>query len=221
MRNEKGQLEIIERKLNLLRKKIVRASFFAKACHIGSALSCVELLQDIFSKMKKGDKFLFSKASGACAFYVMLGHSGKKLVEYLKKYPLSSKEVPGVLHSVGSLGHGLPVAVGLALSNRKRDVYVLMSDGELQSGTSWECLLFIKQHHITNLKIYVDANGLQACGTIKDILDLPYRFLKKNGFKIIKTIKGKGVDFMENKVEWHYKNLDGNLFEKAIFQLSD
>jgi len=204
-----------------LRRAIIESSFLAKACHIGSALSCVELLQDIFSKMKKGDKFLFSKASGACAFYVMLGHSGKKLVEYLKKYPLSSKEVPGVLHSVGSLGHGLPVAVGLALSNRKRDVYVLMSDGELQSGTSWECLLFIKQHHITNLKIYVDANGLQACGTIRDILDLPYRFLKKNGFKIIKTIKGKGIDFMQNDFRWHYFNLTPELYAKAIFQIID
>ena len=202
-----------------IRQEILTASFKAHACHIGSALSCVELLQDIFSKMKKGDRFLFSKASGACAFYVMLGYSGKKLVEYLKKYPLSSKEVPGVLHSVGSLGHGLPVAVGLALSNRKSDVYVLMGDSELQCGTTWECLLFIRQHGLNNLKIYVDYNGLQACDRIDNILKIPKYFLIKNGFNLIATTKGKGVDFIQNKVGWHYWNLTPELYEKAIFQI--
>ena len=154
-----------------LRKSILKASYDAHACHIGSALSCVEIVRYIFSKMKKKDRFIFSKASGVATLYCLL-HK-EKSSEYLRKYPLASKEVPGILHSVGSLGHGLPVAVGLALSDRKRDVYVLMSDGELQCGTTWECLLFIRQHKIKNLKIYVDNNGLQACGKIKDILDLP------------------------------------------------
>ena len=94
-----------------------------------------------------------------------------------------------------------------------------MSDAELQCGTTWECLLFIKQHKLKNLKIYVDNNGLQACGAIKDILNLPYNFLKKNRFKIIKTIKGKGIDFMEKKFEWHYFNLNPVLYEKAILQI--
>jgi len=206
-----------------LRREILKTSYLAGACHIGSSLSCVEILLGILRKMKKKDRFIFSKASGACAYYILLAEAGhfpkEKLSYYLKNYPLCDKRVPGVIHSVGSLGHGLPVATGLALADRIRDVYILMSDSELQSGTTWECLLFIKQHKLKNLKIYVDNNGLQACGKIKDILDLPWGFLKKNGFKIIKTVKGKGVDFMENKAEWHYWNLDEAKLKKALCQL--
>ena len=194
-----------------MREIILKSSFLAGACHISSSLSAVKPLRLICSKMKKNDRFIFSKASGACAYYILLaenGHFSKQDVSfYLKKYPLSDKNVPGVLHSVGSLGHGLPVALGLALADRTRDVYVLMSDSELQCGTTWECLLFKKQHKLKNLKIYVDWNGLQACGKIKDILDLPWGFLKKNGVKLIKTIKGDGVSFMENRIEWHYFNI--------------
>ena len=203
-----------------IRKDILKTSYEAGACHIGSALSCVEILLEIFKRMKKGDRFIFSKASGVCAYYVLLSRVGRfpknDLVKYLKRYPLCDKRVPGVLHSVGSLGHGLPVAVGLALSDRDRDVYVLMSDGELQAGTTWECLLFVKQHKLTNLNIIVDHNGLQACGKIKDILDIPWEFLRQGGFKVVKTIKGKGVPWMENRVEWHYLNLNKQLYEKAI-----
>ena len=65
----------------------------------------------------------------------------------------------------------------------------------------------------------MDNNGYQAYGKIKDILDLPWDFLKKMGVRRIKTIKGKGVDFMENKNEWHYLNLNADTYEKAIRQL--
>jgi len=206
-----------------LRRMIIENSFRSNACHIGSALSAIEIIVEIFSKMGKNDLFVFSKASGVAALYVILAEKGyfpkNKVAYYLKKYPLASKEVPGVLHSVGSLGHGLPVATGLALADRKRDVYVLVSDGELQCGTTWECLLFIKHHKIKNLKIYCDWNGLQACGKIKDILDLPYDFLRKRGIKMIKTIKGKGVNFMENRYEWHYWNLSEFQFKQAMKEL--
>jgi len=202
---------------------IIESSYEAEACHIGSALSCVDILIDIFSNLRKGDFFIFSKASGAAALYAILAEKGviprNKVAYYLKKYALPSKNIPGVIWSGGSLGHGLPAAVGLALGT-KRKVYCLMSDAELQEGTTWECLLFMKQHKLKNLEVIVDANGYQACGRIKDILDLPYDFLKKSGFKIIKTIKGKGVSFMKNNNQWHYRNLDKKLYEKAICELS-
>jgi len=210
---------------NRLRREILTASYKAKACHIGSALSCIDIIMDIFSKMKPSDYFIFSKASGAAALYVALSEIGvipkKKVVDYLKKYPLASKKVPGVLVDSGSLGHGLPIACGLALSDKNRNVYVLMSDGELQEGTTWESLLFKKQHKLDNLIIYVDCNGFQACGKIKDILDLPYRFLIQNGFHCIATKKGWGVDFMEDNNNWHYKNLDEDSYSRAILQLAD
>lgn len=159
-----------------IRKLILEASYEAHACHIGSALSCVEILIEIFNKKKENDLFIFSKASGVAAYYAVLSELGvipsDKVAFYLKNYPLVSKEVPGVIWSGGSLGHGLPVAVGLAYVDRTRDVYVLMSDGELQSGTTWESALFAAQHKLNNLKVFVDYNEIQACGKIEEISDL-------------------------------------------------
>ena len=208
-----------------LRREIIEASYKAHACHIGSALSCVDIVLDIYNKMGKDDIFVFSKASGVAALYVVLAEKGyfpkSKVAYYLKKYPLPSRKVPGVTVDGGSLGHGLPMACGIALADKKRKVYVLMSDGELQCGTTWESLLFKKQHKLNNLKIIVDANEFQACGKIKDILDVPWDFLRSMGIKVVKTIKGKGVSFMENNNDWHYFNLDENTYKEAIRQLTD
>lgn len=208
-----------------LRREIIEASYKAHACHIGSALSCVDIVLDIYNKMGKDDIFVFSKASGVAALYVVLAEKGyfpkSKVAYYLKKYPLASRKVPGVTVDGGSLGHGLPMACGIALADKKRKVYVLMSDGELQCGTTWESLLFKKQHKLNNLKIIVDANEFQACGKIKDILDVPWDFLRSMGIKVVKTIKGKGVSFMENNNDWHYFNLDENTYKEAIRQLTD
>ena len=101
-------------------KNILKTSFEAGACHIGSALSCIDIIRDVYeNRLKDRDIFIFSKASGVCAFYTILSEQGyfpkEKITEYLKKYPLANKEVPGVLHSVGSVGMGLSVALGLAL----------------------------------------------------------------------------------------------------------
>jgi transketolase len=207
-----------------MRKSIIENSYKAGACHIGSALSCVEILVDIyFNKLKENDVFIFSKASGVSAFYSVLAQKGiipqNKVAFYLKKYPLPNKNVPGCLFSVGSLGHGLPFAVGMALKS-KGNIYILLGEAEVQEGTFWECLLFKRQHKLKNLKIIIDNNGLQALGKVKDILELPYSFLKQNGVMVVKTIKGKGISFLENKVLSHYLNLDKNGFEKAILQLN-
>jgi len=209
-----------------LRKLILQASYDAGACHIGSALSCVDIVDDIYSKMKKEDRFIFSKASGVCALYAVLAKRGiiaeNKVADYLKKYPLANKDVSGVIHSVGSLGHGLPVAVGLALADRTRKVYCLIGDGDVQEGTAYESLLFARQHKLKNLKIIVDKNSLQACGATKDILDIDKALkLLKQLFpiKVVKTIKGKGVSFIENRYEWHYWNLTPKLLKQALKEL--
>jgi len=208
-----------------VRISIIENSYKAKACHIGSALSCVEILVDIyFNKLKKNDIFIFSKASGVAALYSVLAEKRiiphNKIAFYLKNYPLPNRKVPGVLIDGGSLGHGLAIAVGIALTNKKRDIYCLMSDGEFQEGTAWESLLFKKQHKLDNLKIYCDWNKFQACGKIKDILDIPWDFIKSMGVKVVDTIKGAGVDFLENKVESHYVNLNEDTYQDAIRQLS-
>ncbi len=253
-------INALEKLAKVIRQNILKASFEAGACHIGSALSCVEILIALYSKiLKKGlpagrqdDVFLFSKASGASALYAVLAEKGivdrKKLAYYLKNYPLAGREVPGVIWSAGSLGHGLPVAVGMALADKKRKVYCLVSDGELQEGTTWESALFANHHNLNNLAVIVDRNYFQACGKTEEILKLEPLAKKWQAFNwqvkvinghsfseiesalkmkhnrplviIAKTVKGKGVDFMEKDFEWHYKNLTPALYEKALLCLS-
>ena len=224
-----------------IRRDIINASYEAKACHIGSALSCVEIIAVLHSEiLKEGDFFVFSKASGVAAYYSILAEKyGFNLADKLRNYPLPSTEVPGIIHSMGSMGHGLPIAVGLAYANRNKRVYCLMSDGEIAEGTTWESLLFASHHNLKNLTIIIDRNFIQACGKTEDVLKLGNLEAKCKSFGcgticvdghsievlklvletsntiprvvIAETVKGKGVDFMENKVEWHYRNLDEKL----------
>ncbi len=123
----------LKNKIKQIKRDILISSFKAKACHIGSALSCVEILVDLYyNRMGKNDLFLFCKASGVSVLYAILADKGyfpkNKIAYYLKKYPLCSKKVKGIIHSVGSVGMGLSVGVGLAFANRKRKVYCLISD---------------------------------------------------------------------------------------------
>ena len=221
----------MQNKIKQLRRDVLLASYDSGACHIGSALSCIEILVKIFYEYgfdKEKDTFVFGKASGVSAMYAMLADKGyfpkEKIAEYLKEYPLSSKEVPGIIHSFGSVGHGLSVASGIALGNKLKNkngnVYVLLSDGDFQEGSTYESCLFVKQHKLDNLCVFVDNNGLQACGKTKEILDLEdtwdFLYCILPVCHIIKTTKGKGVSFMENDYKWHYNNLTKDLLEIAL-----
>lgn len=234
-----------------IRREILKVSYEAGACHIGSALSCVEILVSLYwNILKKEDIFLFSKASGASALYCVLAKKGiiprNKVAYYLKNYPLASKEVPGIIHSVGSLGHGLSVACGLALADRKRRVFCLISDAELNEGSTWEALLFAAHHKLSNLIIIVDRNNLQALGKTEDILKLENLYKKFKAFNcevynidghsfgwgkfldnnndltiiIANTIKGKGVKQFENKYESHYQNITKEGLAEGLLQLN-
>lgn len=254
--SKKGPLYEFARKV---RQDILKASFEAHACHVGSALSCVEIITFLYCNIlkkalpsgKQEDIFLFSKASGVAALYAVLAQRGiishEKIAQYLKEYPLPGKEVPGVIWSGGSLGHGLPVAVGLALADRKRKVYCLVSDGELQEGTTWESALFANHHKLANLTVIIDRNQFQACGATEDILKLEplakkfqafgwdakevdgHNFLQlekalkvkhqKPLVVIAKTVKGKGISFCEKDYTWHYRNLDEELLKQGLKEL--
>jgi len=247
--NSKSALSILAKKI---RQNILKASLEVNACHVGSALSCVEILIALYFRiLKKRDIFLFSKASGVSTLYAVLAERGvisrQKVAYYLKKYPLAGKEVPGVIWSAGSLGHGLPVAVGMALADRKRKVYCLISDGELEEGTTWESALFTNHHQMGNLTVIVDRNYFQACGKTEKILKLEplkdkwesfgWQVKKINGHSfselesalktkhkkpliiIANTIKGKGVSFCENEYSWQYRNLNDELLKQALKEL--
>lgn len=230
--------------MSSLRKKIIISSYEAGACHIGSALSCVEIIEAIYSVKTSEDVFIFAKASGVSALYCHL--HPEKASEYLKKYPLPSKEVPGVIWSGGSLGMGLSIATGMALADRSRKVFCLISDGELQEGQTWEAIMFASHHKLDNLIVFVDRNGLQALGNTEDICALEplcekfrafgwnatrvnghnkeeiIKCLKIEGPLIIiaETIKGKGFKEAENNYKWHYENLNETRFKEAVLQLS-
>lgn len=210
-----------------IKKSVLNNSYITKACHIGSALSCIRIMCDIFNILEERDVFIFGKASGVATYYSILSEKGyfpeNKIAYYLKNYPLVSKEVPGVIWSGGSVGHGLSVACGLALADRTRDVYVLLSDGECQEGSTYEACLFARQHYLNNLYVIVDNNGIQACDKTCDVLDLStaFEFMKATlpNCEIVQTIKGEGVDFMENAIGWHYWNLDQEKLKKALCQI--
>jgi transketolase len=225
-----------------MRDKILEVSYKAGACHIGSALSCVEILEaiDRVRVPEDASEFIFAKASGVGAYYCMRFDTNKA-IELLKEHPLPSKE-GGLIWSGGSLGQGLSVACGIALTGKK--VYVLLSDGELQEGQTWEALMFAAHHKLPIVAV-VDRNRLQALGSTESICSLEplqakfkafgwntkvcdghnvrrlCRALKGKTPRIViaNTIKGKGVPFMENNYEWHYKNLTEERYAEAILSM--
>lgn len=244
-----------------IRRKIVELLYKHQACHLGSCLSCVEILVALyFGKiMKKKDKFLLSKGWAAAALYSVLAEKGiidwdDLLENYYtprsKYWGLVHHTVPGVEHSFGSAGHGLPIAIGMALADRNRKIYCLVSDGEMDCGTTWESALFASHHRLDNLVVLVDYNKFQAFGKTNEVLNLEplakkwkdfgWQVFEINGhdFKallntlkkipkvkdkphiiICHTIKGKGISFTENKLEWHYFNLTSELYARAKREL--
>jgi len=243
-----------------IRKRVIELLYKHKAAHLGSCMSCIEILVALYFKiMRPEDKFLLSKGWAAAALYSVLAEKG--IIDwddlYENYYELGSKywglvhhTVPGIEHSFGSAGHGLPVAIGMALADRNRKVFVLMSDGEMDCGTTWESALFAPHHKLDNLVVLADYNKLQAFGRTNKVLNLEPLVQKWKVFnwdvyeidghnfpqllKVLKlaiekkgkphiiichTVKGKGISFAENKLEWHYFNLTPELYEKAKREL--
>ena len=165
-----------------------------KSGHIGSMLSMADILPVIYTRIlnvdpadpRKADRdrFILSKGHGGAALLALLAELGFFPLEWLDEYycdngKLSghiSHHIPGVEFSTGSLGHGLPVACGMAMAARqagkKHRIFCMSSDGDLNEGSSWEAIMLAGQHHFDNLTMLVDYNRLQALGKSKDIIDL-------------------------------------------------
>ena len=166
----------------------------AKASHIGSALSVIDIIAVLYGqilvfdpispKYVDRDRFILSKGHACTALYAALARCGFFPIDNLKTYgqnysPLMnhvSHKVDGVEFSTGSLGHGLSFGVGKALfakvTKKKWKVYVVMSDGELDEGSNWEALMFAAHHQLDNITAIIDCNGLQSLTTVKDTLNL-------------------------------------------------
>ena len=140
--------------------------------HYGGSFSCAEILINLWDHLlADSDRFVLSKGHGCWVYYVILRELGFNPT--LEGHPHYEPE-EGIFCTAGSMGHGLPVSMGMALArklgNQTGKVFVLMGDGECQEGTTWESLLIAGQLKLNNLVAIVDNNGIQGSGFVKDIL---------------------------------------------------
>lgn len=259
---------------NVLRFRVVKMSNKAKSAHLGSCLSCMDILVALYFDILKLDAsnpkddvrdiFIMSKGHAVMALYAALSERSFFDKRELEKFNIDgsllaehppAKGIPGVEAATGSLGHGLPIAAGHALGMKlkskdlrsKNRVYALLSDGENNEGSTWEAAMFASSNGLNNLTVFVDYNKWQATGRSDEIMngnDLEARWkafgwdtYRINGHdikEILKvgsirsdvpiailadTIKGKGVSFMEDDNNWHYRIPNAEEVEQARAEL--
>ena len=200
-------------------KRLLDISYENQLHHLGSYFSCVETIDDIYSKMNQDDIFILSNGHAAVALYVVLEKHFKfdaqDLLNEMGEHP-HRNELKKVHCSTGSLGMGITVAVGRALSKKDRDVYCMISDGECSEGSVWESLKFIHENDINNLKIYVNANGWAAYDSIDiDYLEKSLKSFNPNINFIKTTVEQYGLTGLSA----HYKNFTKEQYEEAVESL--
>jgi transketolase len=157
-----------------LRCKTFNAFIEHGEAHLGGSFSIIELLILLYYiLMSDTDKFILSKAHASFPLCILLRDRGFSPVI---KTHLEIDEANGIHATTGSLGHGLPIAVGMAIARKKMgipgSIYVMISDGECQEGTTWESALIAAAHNLDNLILIVDYNKIQALSRIEDVLPL-------------------------------------------------
>ena len=194
-----------------LRKRIIEISYKRKSAHLGSSLSCLEILFVCFLQNKKNNcEIILSKGHAALAYYVVLEEFSKKFNAsnfILDKSNLwghitkSSNKNNFLKFGFGSLGYGLGISAGLAYSNRKKKVLTIVSDGELNEGSFWESLFFVHHHKLKNLILLIDYNKIQSFGFCKDIIDFKeIKNLFKNYNFFVTQINGHDVNSILKKI---------------------
>ena len=252
------------------RKRILDISQTVSALHAAGAFSALEMVDFIYHGLMRKDKrgklidtFLMSKGHGCIAQYVILEDlkilSKKDLDLYCKPngrlgcHP--DYGTPGIEASTGSLGHGMGLATGMChadnIKEKDTKVFLMISDGELQEGSTWENMMMAANLNLENLICFLDHNGSQSFGHTKDthpkfypikekIISFEWECLEVNGHSadellkainsrqtkkplmiIGNTIKGKGVSFMENKPIWHYRSPNKDEYNIAIKELKE
>jgi|TARA_R110001592_G_scaffold151186_1_gene377501 transketolase len=148
-----------------LKKRILEIAHKHKLSHLGSYLTAVDIIDEIYRIKNPNDIFILSSGHAALALYVVIEkYEGKNAEELFLKHGghPHRDEKNGIYCSTGSLGLGITIAVGRALANKNRKVHVLISDGESAEGSVWEALRFIKENNLPNIEIYVNVNGYAA-----------------------------------------------------------
>lgn len=273
MANE--EIKFLEEKAKEIRKGIIEQVYKAQSGHPGGSLSIADILTVLYfkemnidpknPKWEGRDRLVLSKGHCSPALYSCLANKGyfeqeklstfRNIESNLQGHPDMNK-VPGVDMTSGSLGQGLSVANGMAISgkmdNKDYRVYCILGDGEIEEGQIWEASMASCKYKLDNLCVIVDNNNLQIDGTIEEVMNsypIDEKF-RSFGFEVInidghdieeiikafevarnikekpvciiaKTIKGKGVSFMENQVGWHGKAPNEEQYKQAMEGLED
>jgi transketolase len=234
------------------RVRALKMVSLAKSAHIGSSLSCIDILSVLYSRINPSESLdiqkhvvLVSKGHAAAGVYSVMSAVGLIPMEQIANYCLDGAPLSGHVSagpfielSTGSLGHALPYAVGRALAAKRKgletQIYVLLSDGECDEGSNWEAALIASHLELDNLQVVIDRNFLQSLKSTEDTIKLEPLADKWKAFgwrvenidghdhkaietfldskstcpsvAIANTIKGYGVSFMENSIEWHYRS---------------
>jgi transketolase len=196
-----------------IRTGVLKLAHAGKTVHIACAFSIAEIVSVLYSEILRfpnndpeapgRDYFVLSKGHGVMAQYICLADRGwiskRDMDNYFRDASnlpgLSESRIPGCEVSSGSLGHGLPIAAGLALasklSNSEQLTFVLVGDGEMNEGTNWEAMLFAHHKALDNLIVIVDQNGFQAMGTTAEVLDMGSLEAKFHAFGFdVETVDG-------------------------------
>lgn len=242
-----------------IRFRTIRNSHLTGTPHLGSCLSCTDLLVWLYWNVLKidpnqpqspsRDRFILSKGHAAPVLFQVLAERGfygrGRLESYgedgsiFGEHPPTPDHLDGIEAATGSLGHGLPMGLGMALAARIRgehyQVYAILSDGECNEGSVWESALMAAAQQVNNLTLFVDYNKWQATGRSNEVLGLAPLAAKWQAFGwataeinghsfeemnsalttlrddprpkaiVCNTIKGKGIPFMEDDNNWHYR----------------
>mgnify|MGYP001594110572 FL=1 len=240
-----------------VRKQAITMIHRAQTSHTASNFSITDLAVVLYENLGPSDRVVWSKGWAAATTYILLARHGFIPESDLEKFPktpylnLVETGVAGIETSGGSMGHGLPVALGIALGQKKAGVkgmvYCIMSDGEMNEGTTWESAMIASHHNLNNVCMLIDRNRWQAMGRTEEVIKLEpldkrfeafgwdvqrvdghnYEQLEKAILKrskkpmviICDTIKGKGVSFMEDSLVFHYKYVDDETYRKAMREL--
>lgn len=259
----------LEKKANDLRILCLDTTYWAGSAHIGGGMSVMDMLTILYHKYMKidvanpdwedRDRLILSKGHAGVAYAAALVDLGFNDREQLKTFNLTnskmgihldSNKVVGVDASTGSLGHGLPIALGTALAARVTGkdfkTYCILGDGECDEGSNWEAAMAAAHFKADNLICFVDRNKCMIDGRTEDVMSLEPFTDKWEAFGFIvksvdghnlnelaeaidfalankgkpvmivaNTIKGAGIDYMEDDYKWHYGALDEEKYEKA------
>ena len=266
-------VEMLKSQAARLRGQVIQMCHDSSSAHLGSSLSCLDIITAAYwhvlkidpkePKAKLRDRFILSKGHAAMAIYATLAHRGFFPVEELKTYNQDNGRLAehppanlleGIEAATGSLGHGLPIGIGMAIAGRmkKEDyrVFALLSDGENNEGSVWEAAMFASAQKLGNLCVIVDYNKWQATARSNETLQLSPLREKWEAFGwdareidghnigelaaamekvplgigkpialIAHTVKGKGVSFMEDDNNWHYRAPTSEEVQKAFVEL--